>query len=156
MLQGGTSRFCREFFTALGMEFTFVDFRDTENIRKVMKLIKRNTKIAPRMDELHDVCGKPPAQWRRRTTVGREKAHVVSIPPELRDMSENQIDLVPRRRRGLAGQGEAQVHMGSTSRAVGPGKSTLAEYFPENIPGMMRRVQGKKARIRKVAQAGRA
>merc|ERR1719382_2352152 len=27
---GGTNRSCREFFTPLGMEFTFVDFRDSE------------------------------------------------------------------------------------------------------------------------------
>merc|ERR550537_1856186 len=30
---GGTNRSCREFFTPLGMEFTF-DFRDVENIKK--------------------------------------------------------------------------------------------------------------------------
>jgi len=39
---GGTNRSCREFFTPLGMEFTFTDFRDTENIRKAMK---PNTKL---------------------------------------------------------------------------------------------------------------
>mmetsp|Transcript_115105 Transcript_115105/g.245961 ORF Transcript_115105/g.245961 Transcript_115105/m.245961 type:complete len:426 (-) Transcript_115105:114-1391(-) len=39
---GGTNRSCREFFTPLGMEFTFVDFRDVENIRKAMK---PNTKL---------------------------------------------------------------------------------------------------------------
>jgi len=39
---GGTNRSCREFFTPLGMEFTFVDFRDPENIRKAMK---PNTKL---------------------------------------------------------------------------------------------------------------
>jgi len=33
---------CREFFTPLGMEFTFTDFRDVENIRKA---IKPNTKL---------------------------------------------------------------------------------------------------------------
>merc|ERR1712232_855997 len=39
---GGTNRSCREFFTPLGMEFTFTDFRDIENIRKS---IKPNTKL---------------------------------------------------------------------------------------------------------------
>merc|ERR1712099_52562 len=39
---GGTNRSCREFFTPLGMEFTFVDFRDPENVRKAMK---PNTKL---------------------------------------------------------------------------------------------------------------
>merc|ERR1719330_246212 len=39
---GGTNRSCREFFTPLGMEFTFTDFRDVENIRKS---IKPNTKL---------------------------------------------------------------------------------------------------------------
>merc|ERR1712032_25884 len=39
---GGTNRSCREFFTPLGMEFTFVDFRDTEIIKKA---IKPNTKL---------------------------------------------------------------------------------------------------------------
>jgi len=39
---GGTNRSCREFFTPLGMEFTFTDFRDVENIRKAMK---PNTKL---------------------------------------------------------------------------------------------------------------
>merc|ERR1719394_884677 len=34
---GGTNRSCREFFTPLGMEFTFVDFRDVEIVRKAMK-----------------------------------------------------------------------------------------------------------------------
>merc|ERR1719440_815206 len=34
---GGTNRSCREFFTPLGMEFTFVDFTDPENVRKAMK-----------------------------------------------------------------------------------------------------------------------
>jgi hypothetical protein len=28
-------RSCREFFTPMGMEFTFVDFRDPENVKKV-------------------------------------------------------------------------------------------------------------------------
>merc|ERR1719437_417928 len=31
---GGTNRSCREFFTPLGMEFSFVDFRDPENVNK--------------------------------------------------------------------------------------------------------------------------
>jgi len=39
---GGTNRSCREFFTPLGMEFTFVDFRDPEIVRKAMRL---NTKL---------------------------------------------------------------------------------------------------------------
>merc|ERR1712226_35105 len=39
---GGTNRSCREFFTPLGMEFTFVDLRDSENVRKAMK---PNTKL---------------------------------------------------------------------------------------------------------------
>merc|ERR1712151_466892 len=39
---GGTNRSCREFFTPLGMEFTFTDFRDVDNIRKA---IKPNTKL---------------------------------------------------------------------------------------------------------------
>merc|ERR1719408_881722 len=39
---GGTNRSCREFFTPLNMEFTFVDFRDPENVRKAMK---PNTKL---------------------------------------------------------------------------------------------------------------
>jgi len=39
---GGTNRSCREFFTPLGMEFSFVDFRDPENVRKAMK---PNTKL---------------------------------------------------------------------------------------------------------------
>jgi cystathionine beta-lyase/cystathionine gamma-synthase len=39
---GGTNRSCREFFTPLGMEFTFVDFRDPEIVRKA---IKPNTKL---------------------------------------------------------------------------------------------------------------
>jgi len=39
---GGTNRSCREFFTPLGMEFTFTDFRDVENIHKAMK---PNTKL---------------------------------------------------------------------------------------------------------------
>jgi len=34
---GGTNRSCREFFTPLGMEFTFTDFRDPENVRKAMR-----------------------------------------------------------------------------------------------------------------------
>merc|ERR1711953_279672 len=34
---GGTNRSCREFFTPLGMEFSFVDFRDPANVRKAMK-----------------------------------------------------------------------------------------------------------------------
>jgi len=39
---GGTNRSCREFFTPLGMEFTFTDFSDVENIKKA---IKPNTKL---------------------------------------------------------------------------------------------------------------
>jgi cystathionine gamma-lyase len=39
---GGTNRSCREFFTPLGMEFTFVDMRDNENVRRAMK---PNTKL---------------------------------------------------------------------------------------------------------------
>jgi len=39
---GGTNRSCREFFTPLGMEFTFCDFRDLEIIKKAMK---PNTKL---------------------------------------------------------------------------------------------------------------
>ncbi|CAL1163109.1 unnamed protein product [Cladocopium goreaui] len=39
---GGTNRSCREFFTPMGMEFTFVDFRDPENVKKAMK---PNTKL---------------------------------------------------------------------------------------------------------------
>jgi cystathionine beta-lyase/cystathionine gamma-synthase len=39
---GGTNRSCREFFTPLGMEFTFVDFRDPEIVKKAMK---PNTKL---------------------------------------------------------------------------------------------------------------
>merc|ERR550539_46509 len=39
---GGANRSCREFFTPLGMEFTFVDFTDVENVRKAMK---PNTKL---------------------------------------------------------------------------------------------------------------
>jgi cystathionine beta-lyase/cystathionine gamma-synthase len=39
---GGTNRSCREFFTPLGMEFSFVDFTDVENIKKAMK---PNTKL---------------------------------------------------------------------------------------------------------------
>lgn len=39
---GGTNRSCREFFTPLGMEFTFVDFRNPDNVRKAMK---SNTKL---------------------------------------------------------------------------------------------------------------
>merc|ERR550525_1674948 len=34
---GGTNRSCREFFSPLGMEFTFTDFRDPENVRKAMR-----------------------------------------------------------------------------------------------------------------------
>merc|ERR1719272_1634699 len=34
---GGTNRSCREFFTPLGMEFTFCDFTDPENVRKAMR-----------------------------------------------------------------------------------------------------------------------
>merc|ERR1712176_812860 len=39
---GGTNRSCREFFTPLGMEFTFTDFRDLDNIKSAMK---PNTKL---------------------------------------------------------------------------------------------------------------
>merc|ERR1719235_2165705 len=39
---GGTNRSCREMFSPLGMEFSFVDFRDPENVRKAMK---PNTKL---------------------------------------------------------------------------------------------------------------
>jgi len=39
---GGTNRACREFFTPLGMEFDFVDFRDLDAIKKA---IKPNTKL---------------------------------------------------------------------------------------------------------------
>merc|ERR1740121_2082378 len=39
---GGTNRPCREFFTPLGMEFIFTDFRDPENVRKAMR---PNTKL---------------------------------------------------------------------------------------------------------------
>merc|ERR1712193_470084 len=39
---GGTNRSCREFFTPLGMEFTFTDFRDVEIVKKAMK---PNTKL---------------------------------------------------------------------------------------------------------------
>jgi len=39
---GGTNRSCREFFTPLGMEFTFCDFRDLDVIRKAMR---PNTKL---------------------------------------------------------------------------------------------------------------
>merc|ERR1711865_1271683 len=39
---GGTNRSCREFFTPLGMEFSFVYFRDPEIVRKAMK---PNTKL---------------------------------------------------------------------------------------------------------------
>lgn len=39
---GGTNRSCREFFTPLGMEFTFVDFTDVANIKAAMK---PNTKL---------------------------------------------------------------------------------------------------------------
>jgi cystathionine beta-lyase/cystathionine gamma-synthase len=39
---GGTNRSCREFFTPLGMEFTFVDFTNLDNIRNA---IKPNTKL---------------------------------------------------------------------------------------------------------------
>jgi len=39
---GGTNRSCREFFTPLGMEFSFVDFRDPEIVRKAMR---PNTKL---------------------------------------------------------------------------------------------------------------
>jgi cystathionine beta-lyase/cystathionine gamma-synthase len=39
---GGTNRSCREFFTPLGMEFTFVDFTD---VAKIKAAIKPNTKL---------------------------------------------------------------------------------------------------------------
>jgi len=39
---GGTNRSVREFFTPLGMEFTFVDFKNAETVRKAMK---PNTKL---------------------------------------------------------------------------------------------------------------
>lgn len=39
---GGTNRSCREFFTPLGMEFTFCDFTDPENVKKALK---PNTKL---------------------------------------------------------------------------------------------------------------
>lgn len=39
---GGTNRACRVFFSRLGMEFTFVDMRDVDN---VIKAIKPNTKL---------------------------------------------------------------------------------------------------------------
>jgi len=39
---GGTNRSCREFFTPLGMEFTFTDFRDLDAIKKA---VKPNTKL---------------------------------------------------------------------------------------------------------------
>mmetsp|Transcript_29890 Transcript_29890/g.47932 ORF Transcript_29890/g.47932 Transcript_29890/m.47932 type:complete len:419 (-) Transcript_29890:112-1368(-) len=39
---GGTNRSCREFFSHLGMSFSFVDFRDPEIVRKAMK---PNTKL---------------------------------------------------------------------------------------------------------------
>lgn len=39
---GGTNRSCREFFTPLGMEFTFCDFTDPEVVRRA---IKPNTKL---------------------------------------------------------------------------------------------------------------
>lgn len=39
---GGTNRACREFWTPLGLEFTFCDFTDVENIRKAMR---PNTKL---------------------------------------------------------------------------------------------------------------
>ena len=47
-------RSCREFFTPLGMEFDFVDFRDTENVKKA--------KIAGagrRTDNLHETLLDP-------------------------------------------------------------------------------------------------
>merc|ERR1719183_1096137 len=34
---GGTNRECREYFTPLGMEFSFVDFRDPEKVKAAMK-----------------------------------------------------------------------------------------------------------------------
>merc|ERR1719379_272952 len=39
---GGTNRSCREFFTPLGMEFSFVDFRDPAEVKKALK---PNTKL---------------------------------------------------------------------------------------------------------------
>lgn len=39
---GGTNRSCREFFTPLGMEFTFVDFRDPANVKAALR---PNTKM---------------------------------------------------------------------------------------------------------------
>mmetsp|Transcript_13606 Transcript_13606/g.36025 ORF Transcript_13606/g.36025 Transcript_13606/m.36025 type:complete len:420 (-) Transcript_13606:92-1351(-) len=39
---GGTNRSCREFFTGMGMTFSFVDFRDVDIIRKACK---PNTKL---------------------------------------------------------------------------------------------------------------
>lgn len=39
---GGTNRACREYWSRFGMEFTFVDFRDVETIRKACK---PNTKL---------------------------------------------------------------------------------------------------------------
>ena len=53
---GGTNRSCREFFTPLGMEFSFVDFRDPENVKKAfgegdlgfdcgVEAMKPNTKL---------------------------------------------------------------------------------------------------------------
>merc|ERR1712176_641488 len=39
---GGTNRSCREFFTPMGMEFTFCDFRDLDIIKSAMK---PNTKL---------------------------------------------------------------------------------------------------------------
>mmetsp|Transcript_11030 Transcript_11030/g.26327 ORF Transcript_11030/g.26327 Transcript_11030/m.26327 type:complete len:420 (-) Transcript_11030:227-1486(-) len=39
---GGTNRSCREFFTPLGMEFTFVDFRDPAKVKAAMQ---PNTKM---------------------------------------------------------------------------------------------------------------
>merc|ERR1712232_670832 len=39
---GGTNRSCREFFTPLGMEFSFVDFTD---VAKIKAAIKPNTKL---------------------------------------------------------------------------------------------------------------
>jgi len=39
---GGTNRECREYFTPLGMEFSFVDFRDPEIVKAAMK---PNTKL---------------------------------------------------------------------------------------------------------------
>merc|ERR1712060_278587 len=39
---GGTNRSCREFFTPLGMEFDFVDFRDLDAVKKAMR---PNTKL---------------------------------------------------------------------------------------------------------------